>query len=135
MGQVTGKLTETDGEVFKARESALASHPAFRLMLGVLALSAAAALAQLPSARGDGGMVLALELARRTCQSTAADVHLPDQVERAPGVVGPVICKYQLNVTPGFRGQGLFIPGVAAHVRIRVNGHVIIDGLPELIGD
>ena len=73
----------------------------------------------------------ALDSARRSCKGTAVDVILPDEVESAPDMIGPVTCRYRLNVPGGINGQGLFLPGLAAHARIEINGHAIIDSLRD----
>jgi len=120
-----------------ALRSFLSGQAAVVSLLTVLATAAAGLVLVpwfwAPSAGPGSDAVRVLEAAHRTCAGTSAEVRLPDYVSAEPRAIGPVTCHYRLNAGAGLRGQGLFIPGLDAHAKIQVNGHVIVDGLHDVM--
>lgn len=107
----------------------MAAGLAVRRAVGVLAVASAVVFPPGTSAKAYDDRVLVLDAAQRTCANTMAEVRLPDDVEIDQGGAGPVACRYRFSVPAGLRGQGIFIPRLAAHARIQVNGVMIVDGL------
>ena len=62
----------------------------------------------------------------------AQAVALPDEQARAPGEAAPFVRRYRFVARLDEpRGQALYLPGLIAHARIVVNGHVLADTLAE----
>ena len=64
-----------------------------------------------------------------TASAAAANVLLPERVRAAPGQAGPLRCNYRFMLSHPGHGLGLFMPGLAAHARVSVNGQVLADTL------
>ena len=79
----------------------------------------------------DAEAVQTVALAQRRCDgATAAEaIPLPERVRAAPGQAGPLRCSYRFMLSHPGGGLGLFIPGLAAHARVSVNGQVLADTL------
>lgn len=69
-----------------------------------------------------------LQAARRTCAAEVLSVTLPDRV--APGHAAE--CDYRFVVAHAEQGFGVFIPGLAAHARIDINGQRVAEGLQDV---
>lgn len=63
----------------------------------------------------------------------ARPVALPDGLTAGAGQAGPLTAHYRLRAELGPRSgtTALYLPGLIAHARIRVNGHVLFDTLEE----
>jgi signal transduction histidine kinase/CheY-like chemotaxis protein len=87
---------------------------------------------QTPCSAPAAGAVQALAGAQRSCgASPVQQVALPDVVEVQRGRVGPVRCVYRLVVGGAPSGSGIFIPRLAAHAVISVNGHEVSSSLTD----
>lgn len=95
-----------------------------------LALALAPARATMPAGAADA--VQTVVRAQRHCDGVTAAVRLPERVAAAPGQAGPLRCSYRLTLRHEGRGLGLFIPGLAAHARVSINGQVLVDTLAAL---
>lgn len=80
----------------------------------------------------DAEAVQTVAQAQRRCDGAATAIQLPDRVTAAPGHAGPLRCSYRFTLGHPGRGLGLFIPGLAAHARVSINGQVLVDTLASL---
>ena len=80
----------------------------------------------------DAEAVQTVVQAQRRCDGAATAIQLPERVTAAPGQAGPLRCSYRFNLSHPGRGLGLFIPGLAAHARVSINGQVLVDTLASL---
>ena len=72
----------------------------------------------------------AVDAAIRVSVDGQADVvRLPDRVAAAPAA--PVTYRLRASLAPPLRDLALYLPGLVAHARIAVNGHVVDDRLAD----
>ena len=95
-----------------------------------MGLALTPAHAAMPASAADA--VQTVVLAERQCGGVTTAVRLPERVAAAPGQAGPLRCNYRLTLRHAGQGLGLFIPGLAAHARISINGQVLVDTLAAL---
>ena len=95
------------------------------------------ALAALLACAALAGAAAPLELStaqRQIGSGPVESVTLPDRVHRLHESADPVIADYRLQVSLGAAPHGLsiYMPGLAAHARLNVNGHALADDLARL---
>lgn len=66
---------------------------------------------------------------RMTADGRADRVRLPDRVAASP--TAPVTYRLQATLAPPLRDLAVYLPGLVAHARIAVNGHVVDDRLAD----
>lgn len=71
-----------------------------------------------------------LDRVERSCGSGWVKTKLPDEVD-APAPGAGVTCRYLFRVAKPVPGQGIFLPGLLAHMKLQVNGQTVADTLRE----
>lgn len=74
-----------------------------------------------------------LSLAQRDLGGAAETVRLPDAVRAPDGAAPPLRATYRMRFQLGAvpPGTALYLPGLRAHARVRLNGHVVADALGD----
>ena len=97
--------------------------------IALLALLAVIALLTEAAAADHGDGVVELTRAERVVDGRSEQIRLPDWVSLADGATGPARALYRVSFDlPAQPGRiALCVPGLRAHARIALNGHVIDD--------